>query len=109
MAGQKITEKAQSAVVKSGANFLITQLEGEEGSQKESVRRVQISAMISALRGFGLLTGYSTTAQINAILEEFVSSVEAVEGGIKITYGDGDNVTSPVASEGGADLSEFHM
>ena len=109
MAGQKITEKAQSAVVKSGANFLITQLEGEEGSQKESVRRVQISAMISALRGFGLLTGYSTTAQINAILDEFVSGVEAVEGGIKITYGDGDEVTIPVATEGGADLSEFHM
>ena len=109
MAGQKITEKTQAAVVKSGANFLITQLEGETGSEKESVRRVQMSAMISALRGFGLLTGYSTTAQINAVLEEFVNSVEAVEGGIKITYGDGDEVTIPVASEGGADLSEFHM
>lgn len=109
MAGQKITEKAQSAVVKSGANFLITQLEGEEGSQKESLRRVQISAMISALRGFGLLNGYSTTAQMNAILEEYVNGVEPVEGGIKITYGDGDEVTIPVATEGGADLSEFHM
>lgn len=109
MAGQKLTEKQQSAVVKSAANFLITQLEGEEGSQKESVRRVQMSAMISALRGFGLLTGYSTTAQINAVLEEYVNGVEAVEGGIKITYGDGDTVTIPVATEGGADLSSFHM
>ena len=109
MAGQKITEKTQAAVVKSGANFLITQPEGETGSEVESVRRVQMSAMISALRGFGLLTGYSTTAQMNAILEEYVNGVEPVEGGIKITYGDGDEVTIPVATEGGADLSEFHM
>ena len=73
MAGQKITEKQQAAVVKTGMNFLITQPEGETGSEKESVRRVQMSAMISALRSFGLLNGYSTTAQMNTILEEFVN------------------------------------
>ena len=109
MAGQKLTEKTQAAVVKNGMNFVITQPEGEQGSEIESVRRVQMSAMISALRSFGLLNGYSTTAQMNTVLEEFVNGVESVEGGIKITYGDGDEVTIPVATESGADLSEFHM
>ena len=109
MAGQKLTEKTQATVVKQAMSFVVTQLEGESGSEKESVRRVQINAMIAALRGFGLLSGYSTTAEITAVLDEFVKNVETVEGGIRITYGDGQYVDIPVATEGGADLSEYHM
>ena len=109
MAGQKLTEKTQATVVKQAASFVVTQLEGPTGSEKESVRRVQISAMISALRGFGLMTGYYTSAQIDTILDEYVKNVEAVEGGIRITYGNDEHIDIPVATEGGADLSEYHM
>ena len=108
MAGQKITEKQLAAVIKSGATFLITQPEGEAGSETESLRRVQISAVISALRGFGLLSGYSNTVQMEAAMKEYVNAVEAVEGGIKVTYGEGSEVTIPIESSGGADLSELH-
>ena len=110
MAGQKLTEKQLAAVVKSGANFLITQPEGETGSEVESVRRVQISAVISALRGFGLLQGYSTTAQMNEAMEQYVNGVTptATGDGIVVSYGEGSEVTIPIASSGGADLSTLH-
>ena len=58
---QKLTEKTQTSVVKSQASFVVTQPEGESGSEVESVRRVSISAMIAALKGFGILAGYSST------------------------------------------------
>lgn len=110
MAGQKLTEKQLAAVVKSGANFLITQPEGETGSEIESVRRVQISAVISALRGFGLLTGYSTTEQMNAAMEQYVNGVTLNQAGdaLVIEYGEGSQVEIPIATSGGADLSELH-
>lgn len=98
--GRKLTEKTQPASVKENASFLITQLEGEEGSQKESVRRAGMNAMIAALRSFGILNGYSTTAQINAALAQLVANVEAVEGGIKVTFVNEEEVEIPIESGG---------
>ena len=110
MAGQKLTEKQLAAVVKSGAHFLITQPEGTTGSEIESVRRVQISAVISALRGFGLLSGYSTTEQMNTAMEEYVNGVTLKETGdaLVVSYGEGSQVEIPIATQGGADLSSLH-
>lgn len=110
MAGQKLTEKQLAAVVKSAANFVITQPEGQSGSEVESVRRVQISAVIAALRGFGLLSGYSTTAEMNLAMEQYVNGVTLKETGdaLIISYGEGSQVEIPIATSGGADLSTLH-
>jgi len=111
MAGRKLTEKQLASVVKNTSNFLITQPEGETGNQKESVRRVQVSAVIAALRGFGLLDGYPTTLQVNTALEAFVNGITLNDAKDKLIvhYGDPDVTDEiPIATSGGADLSKLH-
>ena len=110
MAGQKLTEKQLAALLKNGASFIISQPEGTTGQEIESIRRLQVSAVISGLRSFGLLNGYSTTAQMNEAMEQYVNGVTLNTAGdaLVISYGEGSQVEIPIATQGGADLSELH-
>lgn len=47
--GVKLTEKETASEVKSAAKFVITQLEGDAGSEVESIRRAAIADVIAAL------------------------------------------------------------
>ena len=108
MAVNKITEKTTADSVKSGAYFLITQQETVNNEDVEALRRASIQQIVNALKSAGILSGLATSADVATALEGFVESVEATEGGITVTYGEGSEVFIPVASEGGADLTEYH-
>lgn len=94
-AGQKITEKQLATQVKSGASFLITQPEGEAGSEIESVRRARMDAVVAALKDAGINTGLVTQLDLQNLLGETVKSIEPTDGGLLVT--NQDNTTYTVA------------
>ena len=79
MAGQKLTEKQVAALLKNSASLIISQPEGEAGSEVESIRRLQVAALISGLKSMGLL-------------DELEADVEALDGAVN-----GSGGTPPTA------------
>lgn len=101
MAGQKLTEKALATEVKPGANILITQAEpGPSGENIESVRRLQLTALISALRKNGVNSGYVTEEALQALYPNLVSRLAVNEGGIEVTFADGTSEVVPIQTGG---------
>ena len=78
--------------IRSGGTFLIAQPQAV-GTGKELVK-VTIAQVIDALVRGGILTGTLG----NEDLADLVSNVELVEGGLKITFGDGDENTLPITN-----------
>lgn len=100
MATIKITDKPSVDKVKQAASVLITQLENVGGAEKESLRRVPLSAFVTALRENGVNNDYLKTAQLEEMFSEIVKSVEPFEGGIKIVYWDDTFDTIEIESGG---------
>lgn len=100
MAGQKLTEKALASIVKQDASFVISQKDTVNGAEIEAVRRAQISAVVSALRSYGVNKDYITEKKVGELLGGYVNNIEESETGISVTYGDGSVVEIPIESGG---------
>lgn len=81
--GTKLTNYTTTFSVQNAAKILITQ----DVDGTEHIRRATIEAIVSALRANGINSGYAATED----LEAYVANVEEIEGGIRVTYGDGQH------------------
>ena len=81
MATKKITEVQSTDQVNASASVLITQPVTIEGEQVEAVRRSTLNALINALCLGGINNNLA-----------YAKNITAVDGGIKITYGNGEEV-----------------
>ena len=100
---QQATENAGKALV-IGSNGKVTT--GRAGVPVDTSLTVAGNAADAKATGDALALRI-TAARLQEALGEYVNDISAVEGGIKISYGEGSEVTIPVAS-GGADLSKLH-
>ena len=89
MATEKVTQKSKASSVKSTASFVITQPEGESGSEVETLERASIGKIIAALQQNGLLSGLKTA-----------KNIETTETGIRLNYWDDDYDDIPISSGG---------
>ena len=87
MAMIPITTVQQTGSVSQDASVLITQpVEGRDATV-ETLQRSTLAAVAEALKAAGIGTGLA-----------YASNIEAVEGGIKVTFGNGEVVTVDVGS-----------
>ena len=100
MAMEKITEQEQASSVSNSAHVLLTQNETIDGNIVQALRRATLADFIAALRTNGVNSGYVTTALLESMYSDLVKNVEAVEGGIKVTFYDDAEQTIPVSAGG---------
>ena len=62
----KLTEKELVSLLRRDASLLITQPEGETGSEIESLRRVKVSDFLASLRGYGMLADTAAYPMVSA-------------------------------------------
>lgn len=108
MAGQKLTEKQLASMVKQDASFVLSQRETVNGTEIEAIRRAQISAVIAALRSYGINRDYIRESTVTELLGAYVNNIEESEAGISVTYGDGSVVEIPIES-GGLAFDEIYF
>lgn len=87
MALPKITEKPVVQTLDTGLRVLVTQQAAENGDAREAVRRVPYSVFMSDV---------ANIIKRNVGDLPYVSHIEAVEGGIKVTFGNGEEITLEV-------------
>ena len=90
MAMKKMTELEMLSGVSGAATVIVTDMvKGDDGTSTERVRRVPASTLLKALN-----TGLENASrEINTLKEQlaegYVAELEAVDGGLKVTYSDG--------------------
>ena len=99
MATKRVTEQEIAESVKDAASILVTQKEGSEGAEVESLRRVTLAALIAALRKNGVNEGYQTVQGIEDMYVNLVKSVDATDEGIRVTFW--DETSTDIAIESG--------
>lgn len=99
MATKRVTEQEVAESLKDEASFLVTQSEGSEGAEVESLRRATLEAVIAALRKNGVNEGFQTIQGIEEMYVNLVKSVDAIDTGIRVTFW--DETSTDIAIESG--------